>query len=102
MTWGKVDKDTYLQTTESLQADYSMVMPFLVKALLDTRRQYEDCASAEGFEEYCAREPKARGYLRDRAGYRLFESRAELTARLAADVSKSREWLLKSVQYPLG
>jgi hypothetical protein len=34
VTWGKVDKDTYLQTTESMQADYSMVMPFLVKALL--------------------------------------------------------------------
>ena len=37
VTWGKVDKDTYLQTTESMQADYSMVMPFLVKALLDNR-----------------------------------------------------------------
>ena len=34
VTWGKVDKDTYLQTTESMQSDYSMVMPFLMKALL--------------------------------------------------------------------
>ena len=32
VTWGKVDKDTYLQSTESMQADYSMLMPFLVKA----------------------------------------------------------------------
>ena len=40
VTWGKVDKDTYLQTTESMQADYSMVMPFLVKALLDNRARY--------------------------------------------------------------
>ncbi len=41
VTWGKVDKDTYQQTTESMQADYSMVMPFLVKALLDNRKRYE-------------------------------------------------------------
>src|SRR5262245_10242451 len=101
VTWGKVDKDTYLQTTESMQADYSMVMPFLVKALLDNRRRYEESASAEGFDEVCAREPKARGYLRDREGYRLFDSRSELTARLTADVRKNREWLLKSLQYPL-
>ena len=31
VTWGKVDKDTYQQATESMQADYSTVMPFLVK-----------------------------------------------------------------------
>ena len=28
VTWGKVDKDTYQQSTESLQCDYSIVMPF--------------------------------------------------------------------------
>ncbi len=31
VTWGKVDKDTYQQATESMQADYSMVMPFMVE-----------------------------------------------------------------------
>ena len=31
VTWGKVDKDTYMQSTESSPpADYSMVMPFVV------------------------------------------------------------------------
>jgi len=34
VTWGKVDKDVYLQTTESMQADYSMVMPFLVRCVM--------------------------------------------------------------------
>ena len=68
VTWGKVDKDTYLQTTESMQADYSMVMPFLVKALLDNRRRYAEMAAAEGEEAVFAREPHARGYLRDRGG----------------------------------
>lgn len=101
VTWGKVDKDTYLQTTESMQSDYSMVMPFLVKALLDNRRRYEEMAAAEGEEAVFAREPQARGYLRDRAGYRLFEQRETLVGRLNADVRENREWLMESVSYPL-
>ncbi|MFN7995859.1 MAG: deoxyhypusine synthase family protein [Bryobacteraceae bacterium] len=75
VTWGKVDKDSYLQTTESMQADYSMVMPFLVKALM---------------EKHAQREP-----------YRLYERREELCGRLRDDVAANREWLLESVTYPL-
>ena len=101
VTWGKVDKDTYLQTTESMQADYSMVMPFLVKALLDNRRRYAEMVDAEGEEAVFAREPKARGYLRPAAGYRLFEARGELVKRLTEDVPKNREWLLESMVYPV-
>ncbi len=99
VTWGKVDKDSYQQTTESMQADYSMVMPFLVKALLENRRRYERMAEAEGEQAVFEREPKARGYLRDRAGYRLFEQRDPLIARLMEDVRGNREWLLESVNY---
>ncbi|HXB68186.1 MAG TPA: deoxyhypusine synthase family protein [Candidatus Acidoferrales bacterium] len=101
VTWGKVDKDTYLQTTESMQADYSLVMPFLVKALLDNRQRYERMAAEEGEEAVFAREPKARGYLRDQAGYRLFAQRQELCARLTADVRGNAEWLKESLAYPL-
>src|SRR5205823_5624956 len=93
VTWGKVDKDTYSQTTESMQADYSLVMPFLVKALLDNRGRYERMVAEEGEEAVLAREPKARGYLRDRAGYRLFAQREELCARLTADVRNNVAWL---------
>jgi deoxyhypusine synthase len=75
VTWGKVDKDTYLQTTESLQADYSMVMPFLVKALLDNHAK--------------------------RAGYRLYEQRDALCDKLREDVRTNRDWLLRSIDYPL-
>ena len=50
VTWGKVDKDTYLKTTESMQGDYSMVMPFLVKALFDNRARYQEMAEKEGEE----------------------------------------------------
>ena len=100
-TWGKVDKDTYLQTTESLQADYSLVLPFLVKALLDNRARYAKLAGELGEDELFAQEPKARGYLRPREGYRLFEKRDELTARLKQDVSGNREWLMETLTYPL-
>ncbi|MBZ5624053.1 MAG: deoxyhypusine synthase family protein [Acidobacteriia bacterium] len=101
VTWGKVDKDTYLQTTESMQADYSVVLPFLIKALLDNRKRYERMVEAEGEESVLAKEPKARGYLRPRTGYRLFEEREELSKRLLEDVRKNREWLLPSLAYPL-
>jgi deoxyhypusine synthase len=101
VTWGKVDKDTYLQTTESMQADYSIVMPFLVKALLDNRRRYERAVAAEGEDALFAREPHARGYLRARAGYRLFEERSRLCDRLNEDVRQNADWLRQSLTYPL-
>ena len=62
VTWGKVDKDTYLQTTESMQADYSMVMPFLVKALLDNRRATRRWPKTKAKERYSRASRKARGY----------------------------------------
>ncbi|HYP14072.1 MAG TPA: deoxyhypusine synthase family protein [Bryobacteraceae bacterium] len=91
VTWGKVDKDTYLKTTERMQADYSIVMPFLVKALLDKRALIEDKRSAD----------QSSGYLRDRAGYRLFERREELVSRLLNDVRQNGEWLKETLEYPL-
>ena len=101
VTWGKVDKDTYLETTESMQADYSMVMPFLVKALLDNRQHYERMAFEEGEEALFAREPYARGYLRSQAGYRLFDERERLCVRLTEDVHTNAAWLRESLVYPL-
>ena len=101
VTWGKVDKDTYQQATESMQADYSTLMPFLVKALLDNRKRYQRDADAVGEAALFEREPKARGYLRSQAGYRLFDQREELCRRLTADVAANKEWLMESVKYPL-
>jgi deoxyhypusine synthase len=101
VTWGKVDKDTYQKSTESMQADYSMVMPFLVKALLDNRERYARMAETSGEEELFRQAPQARGYLRPREGYRLFSAREALCARLMDDVRKNREWLLESLRYPL-
>jgi deoxyhypusine synthase len=75
VTWGKVDKEQYQQTTESMQADYTTVMPFLVKALV---------------ERHARTEP-----------FRLFDRRDELCERLRRDVRENREWLLGTLEYPL-
>ncbi len=101
VTWGKVDKDTYQQATESMQADYSTLMPFIVKALLDNRKRYQQLAEREGEEALFAREPAAKGYLRPTAGYRLFAQRDVLVSRLTEDVKLNRDWLLKSLDYGL-
>ena len=90
-----------LQTTESMQSDYSVVMPFLMKALFDNRARYQEMAEKEGEERLFARQPKARGYLRPREGYRLFEQRARLNAVLTEEVRNNREWLMESLSYPL-
>ena len=101
VTWGKVDKDTYQQSTESLSADYSMVIPFIMKALFDNRKRYEETAKEMGEAALYEKEPKACGYLRPRVGYRLFEKRDGLTERLLEDVRNNKEWLLESLRYPL-
>jgi deoxyhypusine synthase len=101
VTWGKVDKDNYQQATESMQADYSTLMPFLAKALLDNRKRFERQAAEMGEEKLFELEPKARGYLRAREGYRLFDQREELCRRLTEDVRANKEWLLDTLQYPL-
>jgi deoxyhypusine synthase len=101
VTWGKVDRETYQQTTESAQADYSMVMPFLVKALLDNRERYARRAAEVGAEALFKEEPKAAGYLRPGEGYRLYERRESLVEQLSQSVRRNGEWLLKTLHYPL-
>lgn len=89
VTWGKVDKDTYQQSTESMQADYSTVMPFIVKALLDNRARYAS--------RTCPNDK--RGYLRSINGYRLFDCRASLTDQLKIDVRQNADWLNESIRW---
>jgi len=101
VTWGKVDRETYQQTTESAQADYSMVLPFLVKALLDNRERYARRAAEIGEEALFKEDPRAAGYLRSRDGYRLYEQRDQLVEQLSRSVRENGEWLRKTLHYPL-
>lgn len=98
VTWGKVDKDVYQQTTESMQGDYSAVMPFIVRALIENRTRHHRRAAELGYGEFVKRYPDSAGYLQPQAGYRLFEKREELMARLTDDVRNNRDWLMESMR----
>lgn len=99
VTWGKVDRDTYQTQTESLQADYSLVMPFIVRALLEKRARYERWLERMGPEALFEKHPEARGYLRPREGYRLFEQRERLTKGLVGQLQQNGDWLKESLKY---
>ncbi len=101
VTWGKVDEEHYRSTCESMQADYSMVMPFLVKALLEKRARFERWAERMGKDALFAKHPEARGYLREREGYRLFARREELVKKLLAEVAREKMRLVKETRYAL-
>jgi deoxyhypusine synthase len=101
VTWGKVDKDAYKHTTESMPADYSMVMPILVKALLDKRDRLARLCEELGEATLLERHPEAGGYLRADDGYRLYDERERLVEGLRGEVRARREALLASVRYDL-
>jgi deoxyhypusine synthase len=101
VTWGKVDKEHYKRTTESMQVDYSVVMPFLTKALLEKRARFERWAERMGAEALYAKHPEARGYLRPTEGYRLLARRAELIQKLLEDVRRAAPRLRGESDYPL-
>jgi deoxyhypusine synthase len=86
VTWGKVDKENYRQTTESFTCDYSIVMPLLTKALLDKRARLQRLQQELGMETLLERHPEAAGYLRPTDGFRLFDQRATLLATLMSKV----------------
>ncbi len=101
VTWGKVDKDEYRNTCESLQADYSMVMPFLTRALLEKRERLADLETQLGFDTLCERHPEAAGYLRPREGYRLYAERERLITQLDTELKGRLPDLKSTCSYPL-
>lgn len=88
VTWGKVDKDAYRSTCESFQCDYTIVMPLLVKALLDKRDRFRRWAERMGEEELFAKHPSARGYLRSAEGYQLYDRREALIEALFEELRR--------------
>ncbi len=101
VTWGKVDKDSFRSTCESMPADYSVVMPFLVKALLVKRERFARWRERMGESELFAKHPAAAGYLRDEDGYRLFDRREELMKELLDAVRKDKKRIEREIAYPL-
>ena len=78
-----------------------MVMPFVVKALLDNRARYARWAEKNGRTALFEKHPKARGYLRSRDGYRLFDKRPAVYEQLLSAVRKNADWLKQTLSYPI-
>ncbi len=74
VTWGKVNPDTYQQKTASLQADYSLVMPFIAAALL--------------------------AKLPPQPQLRLYNQREQLTARLMAAIQENLPTITPTLNWP--
>ena len=101
VTWGKVDKDAYRSTCVSLQADYTLVMPFLARALLEKRARYARWSERMGTKALFAKHPDAKGYLRPNEGYRMMDRRAELVGKLFAELKRHERTLRAGLEYPL-
>jgi deoxyhypusine synthase len=101
VTWGKVDKDAYTSTCVSLQADYTMVMPFLAKALLEKRARFARWKERMGEKALYAKHPAAKGYLRGDEGYRLMDRREELVGALLEELKGMEKELRAGLGYEL-
>src|SRR5262245_51842493 len=101
VTWGKVDRDAYQSTCVSLQADYSMIMPFLAKALLEKRARFERWQERMGAKALFAKHPDAQGYLRPSDGYRLMDRRDELVRVLLDELKGMKKQFRAEKSYEL-
>ncbi|TSC62625.1 MAG: deoxyhypusine synthase [Parcubacteria group bacterium Greene0416_14] len=77
VSWGKVNPETYVEQSASVQADYSMLMPFVIRALFEDRT------------------------LVTRPHLRLYHVREKLTAELLSKVSEQLPELEDTLAYTL-
>jgi deoxyhypusine synthase len=81
VSWGKVDRDTYHETTVSVYGDYTQLFWPLAYALFEKKREVErEVAglSSTQLAKYLKKNPHARGLLRPGGPPRLFEKRKQL------------------------
>ena len=102
VSWGKVDRDTYHETTVSVFGDYTQLFWPLAYGIFEQRKKFE--AEYHGLkkdadkENYLAGNPAARGLLRLSGPPRLFEKRKQLLAdfyKVAGskkNVARIKEW----------
>jgi len=93
VTWGKVDKENYRNTTESFHCDYSIVMPLLAKALIEKRSRLARLADELGMQTLLQRHPEAAGYLRSTEGFRLYDQRDDLRETLRQKIRQHADRL---------
>lgn len=101
VSWGKVDRDTFHETTVSVYGDYTQLFWPLAYALFERRRHFENEVAPlpeAQRTKYFAANPEARGLLRPQGGPQLFRKRKQLIAdfyKVAGskkNVARIQEW----------
>jgi len=83
VSWGKVDRDTYRDTTVSVYGDYTQLFWPLAYALFEQRKKLQeqhDALSPKKQAEFLRDDATARGILRPGGAPRLFNKRKKLIA----------------------
>lgn len=81
VSWGKVDRDTFRDTTTSVYGDYTQIFWPMAYALFERRREFMaqyEALSTKKKEKLLAQNPEARGLIRPQGAPRLFTQRAAL------------------------
>ena len=105
VSWGKVDRDTFRETTTSIYGDYTQLFWPMAYSLFERRRHFESEYTAlkqDERDKYLQENPEARGLLRVQGGPRLFEQRKKLlgdfykVAGSKKNMARIKEWFQDS------
>ncbi len=102
-TWGKVSAEALDSRVESYSSDYTTHVPWIVWALLDKRRRFQELREQIGPRKLFQRHPEARGYLREKGQLRLFDRRDELNQKLMERLGRPKQMrrLMRTFSFPL-
>ncbi|PQV65155.1 homospermidine synthase (spermidine-specific) [Abditibacterium utsteinense] len=101
VSWGKVDRDTFRETTTSVYGDYTQIFWPMAYSLFERKRGFEaeyQSLSGKKAEKYLAENPEARGLIRPQGAPRLFNQRKELLRKFheiagsKKNMARIREW----------
>jgi deoxyhypusine synthase len=87
-TWGKVALDALASRVISIECDYTQIIPWLIRGLIEQRQRFQRMLKELGPRKLFQRHPEARGFLRQTDPPRLFDRRDELMADLMARISR--------------
>jgi deoxyhypusine synthase len=101
VSWGKVDRDTFHETTVSVYGDYTQLFWPMAYALFEKRKVVEAeyaALSPQSQKKYLKENVEARGLLRPSGPPRLLNKRRELLAQFykvagsRKNVARIKEW----------
>jgi deoxyhypusine synthase len=101
VSWGKVDRDTFHETTVSVFGDYTQLFWPMAYAIFERRKHFQkeyDSLKRGEHAKYLEENAEARGLLRLQGPPRLFEKRRQLLAdfqRVAGskrNIARIQEW----------